>query len=249
MSGAWNFIGDNHESCLEAGQGRETVGMDQPPQGGWRGRQEDPPSPFPSGSGYESYVASTSSYSTARPEQRTPGRHLPPSKRRDQTLSSSSRPRARSQRDTALSSSNRVYKRHIPCNTHTQVKHHENAPPRSPVLSSQLSPPTIVVRPATPTTDIKEIRSIPKFRGSQSHPGSSFSQYRSVRSAPYGVRKSSLKVSNKRFDRGDPFTSCEKSENRELDQTSLLETRGEETQVLEMGLTREKAGGQQGEFR
>ncbi|KAF7890657.1 hypothetical protein EAF00_008972 [Botryotinia globosa] len=239
MSGAWKFTGNNYQSCLEAEKGRESVAMDQPPQGSWRERQEDPPSPFPSGRGYESDAASTSSYySTARLEQRTPARHLPPAKRRDQILSSSSRPRARPQRDTALSSSNRVHKRPIPCSTHTQVKHHENAPPRSPVLSSQLSPPTIVVRPATPTPDLKELRSVPTFRRSQSHPASSSSQHRSVRSSLYGVRKSAQTATNKRFNRRDPFTSGEKPDNKDLDQTSLLETQGEEIRVLEMGLGR-----------
>lgn len=138
------FTRDNYDG-LDAGSGRGFVGMVQQHQGGWRERQEDPPSPSPRGRGHGNYASSTSSYPMAQPRQSTRGQHLPPSKRCSQTLSNISRQKARPQRDTVLSSSNRVHKHHSPYGAHSKVKHHENASPRSPVLTSQLPPPTIFV--------------------------------------------------------------------------------------------------------
>ncbi|KAF7916742.1 hypothetical protein EAE99_009635 [Botrytis elliptica] len=238
MSGSWEFTGNNPESRIEARESRGSVGMDPPQQGGWRERQEDPSSPSPSGRGYENYALSTSSYSMARPEQITPGQHLLLPKRNNQIRSNSSRPRARNQRDTALLSSNRVQKLHTACNTHTKVKHHENAPPRYPVPTSQLPPPTIVVAPVTPTPVVKKLHSLLTLRGSQMYPGSSSLRHRRSRSAPYSVRKGAQKVADKRFDRGDPFTSYENSVNKESNQTKLMETREEDMPGLEMGLGR-----------
>ncbi|KAF7853793.1 uncharacterized protein EAF02_011783 [Botrytis sinoallii] len=167
MSGAWELTRNNPESRVEARESRSSVGMDQPQQGGWRERQEDPPSPSPSGRGYGNYALSTSSFPMARPEQIMP----------------------------------------------------------------------VVVTPVTPTPVVKELHSLLTLRGSQMYPGSSSLRHRSSRSAPYSVRKGAQKAANKRFDRGDPFTSCGNSVNKELNQTSLMETPEEDMQVLEMRLS------------
>ncbi|TGO32187.1 hypothetical protein BHYA_0342g00060 [Botrytis hyacinthi] len=226
------FTRDNYDG-LDAGKDRGFVGMAQLHQGVWRERQEDPPSPSPRGRGNGNYASFTSLYSMAQPRQSTPGQHLPPSKRCNQILSNSSRPRARPQRDTAFSSSNRVHKLHIPRSTHSKVKDHENASPRSPVPTSQLSPPTIFVRPATPSPVVKELRSLSKLRGMQE---SSSLQHRSVGSTPHSVLEGAQKVANKRSDRGDPFTTREKSGNKESDQTSFMEARRQDMEGLEFSL-------------
>ncbi|TGO11666.1 hypothetical protein BTUL_0104g00110 [Botrytis tulipae] len=226
------FTRDNYDG-IDAGNGRGFVGMVQPNQGGWRERQEDPPSPSPRGRGHGNYASSTSSYSMAQPRQSTPGQHLPPSKRLSQVLYNSSTSRANPQRDKALSSSNRVHKRQSPCGTHSKVKHHENASPRSPVLKFRLSPPAIFVRPATPTPVIKEPHSLSTHRGMQ---GSSSLQHRSVGSTPHSVLEGARKAANKRSDRGDPFATHEKFENNESSQTSLMEARGQDMEGLETSL-------------
>ncbi|TGO48631.1 hypothetical protein BOTNAR_0466g00070 [Botryotinia narcissicola] len=213
------FTRDNYDG-LNAGNGRGFVGMVQPHQGGWRERQEDPPSPSPRGRRHENYASSTSSYSMAQTRQSTPGQHITPSKRRNQVSYNSSTPRDKPQRDNALSSSNRVHKRHSPCGTHSKFKHHENASPRSPVPMSQLSPPKIFVRPANPTPVIKESCSFSTDRGMQ---GSSSLQHRTVGSTPRTVLEGTQKAANKKFERGDQFTTREKSENNESSQTSFME--------------------------
>ncbi|CCD50666.1 predicted protein [Botrytis cinerea T4] len=92
-----------------------------------------------------------------------------------------SRPRAKSQRITEISSSNRVRKSCIPRSTHNEVKHHENTLSQPLLQMPRLSPLTIVVQSASPTPVLRRRRSLSVFRGSQNGPGSSSSQHESSR--------------------------------------------------------------------
>ncbi|KAF7914192.1 uncharacterized protein EAF01_000598 [Botrytis porri] len=174
----------------------------------------------------------------AQSGQSTPGQYLPPSMLSSQALPNSVRQRVKSQRSPASSSPYRVAKRYTTHSTHNEVNHHENALAQPLVQMPRSPPPAIVAQPATPAPVIRRPRSLPALRGSQIDPGSSLSKHRSVKSIRNGVRKAAPKVTNRRFDRGDPFNRREKSGIKEVNQASLVETGEEDVQELEMGLSR-----------
>lgn len=155
--------------------------MNQPHQGGWREIQEDSFNSSSCERGYESYSPTASSYSMAQIVRNTPGQYLPLSMHNNQNLSNSSRPRAKSQRITEISSSNRVRKSCIPRSTHNEVKHHENTLSQPLLQMPRLSPLTIIVQSASPTPVLRRRRPLSVFRGSQNGPGSSSSQHESSR--------------------------------------------------------------------
>ncbi|KAF7945518.1 hypothetical protein EAE96_010285 [Botrytis aclada] len=157
--------------------------------------------------------------------------------RSNQDSSNSSRPRAKPQRNTPLSSSYRVQKPHFSRSTHNGVRNHENTLARPLVQTPRLCP-AIVLRPATPTPVIKKRRSLPILRGSQTHPGPSSSQHRIVKSTGHGVSKGAQKFASRKFERGGPFNRREESGNEGSKQRSSMMTQGEDMHELEMGLSR-----------